>query len=464
MRLNFTLTNNSITLFYKGRLYNIPSTFRKFDELKEHLRGKEHDESFIESIVNVKEELTRLSEGNVTIKGNSVYYKGTKIHTYLAERLVQLFDDGFDVTPWVHFMENVMLNPSQDSRERLFTFLEKNGSPFTEDGHFLAFKRIRKDWKDIYSGTMDNSVGKIVEVPRESVDANNNITCSRGLHVAASIYLNSYARPADSRTIVCKVNPKDVVAVPPDYNETKMRVCRYEVLSEVEVGSIKDVETTSIYVDPNKPAASTENDQYFEDYSGWDREYEENDNVVDGENDDVGVHQYVKNTFKGLNVETEYEADEYKASMDVVVNISEKDFAKHGYRLIALSDDLEHDDVDFWDVVFKTPSFSFYVDNTEAVTNGGDTYYMEHMSESEFNEMIDLMIEYEVFEISDEKDDATENDDVSEGLVFKRNGSSYTSKEILDGVADFGSITRWAKSEGIPRSTAQDWVKKITNS
>jgi len=31
--------------------------------------------------------------------------------------------------------------------------------------------------------------------------------------------------------VLVKVNPKDVVSVPVDYNNTKMRVCRYEVIS-----------------------------------------------------------------------------------------------------------------------------------------------------------------------------------------------------------------------------------------
>ena len=33
--------------------------------------------------------------------------------------------------------------------------------------------------------------------------------------------------------VVVKVAPEDVVAVPPDYNNTKMRICRGEVLSEI---------------------------------------------------------------------------------------------------------------------------------------------------------------------------------------------------------------------------------------
>jgi hypothetical protein len=35
--------------------------------------------------------------------------------------------------------------------------------------------------------------------------------------------------------MICKVNPADVVAVPSDYNNAKMRVCKYEVINEVDV-------------------------------------------------------------------------------------------------------------------------------------------------------------------------------------------------------------------------------------
>jgi hypothetical protein len=52
----------------------------------------------------------------------------------------------------------------------LYGFLEKGNLPITNDGHFLAYKKVRKDYKDCHSGTMDNSIGQVVEMERNQVD------------------------------------------------------------------------------------------------------------------------------------------------------------------------------------------------------------------------------------------------------------------------------------------------------
>jgi hypothetical protein len=86
---------------------------------------------------------------------------------------------------------------------------------------------------------MDNSVGRIVEMPRDKVNANQHEVCGSGLHVCSRSYLSEFS---GEHTMVCKINPRDVVSVPVDYNNAKMRVCRYEVIEELKKSSdlIKD--------------------------------------------------------------------------------------------------------------------------------------------------------------------------------------------------------------------------------
>jgi hypothetical protein len=79
---------------------------------------------------------------------------------------------------------------------------------------------------------MDNSVGKIVEMERNSVDDNSSNTCSSGLHFCSQEYLSSFG---GERTVIVKINPRDVVSIPNDYNNSKGRACRYEVIGEVGV-------------------------------------------------------------------------------------------------------------------------------------------------------------------------------------------------------------------------------------
>jgi hypothetical protein len=68
-------------------------------------------------------------------------------------------------------------------------------------------------------------------MPREEVDEDPNRTCSTGLHVACF----DYAKDFGERLIEVKVNPRDVVAVPVDYNGTKLRCCQFEVIREGKV-------------------------------------------------------------------------------------------------------------------------------------------------------------------------------------------------------------------------------------
>ena len=103
----------------------------------------------------------------------------------------------------------------------------------TEDGHFLAYKRVRNNYTDLHSGRFDNTVGSNPAMLRNDVDDNRDRTCSRGLHFCAKHYLPSFGAGTGNRVMVVKVNPADVVSIPSDYNNAKGRTWTYEVVGEV---------------------------------------------------------------------------------------------------------------------------------------------------------------------------------------------------------------------------------------
>jgi hypothetical protein len=116
----------------------------------------------------------------------------------------------------------------------LFEFLEKNKHPITEDGKFIAYKKVanaNSDGKylDIYSHTFDNSPGQVISMDRNQVDEDPSQTCSSGLHVANWDYAANHYGSATDTMMEVEVDPADVVAVPTDYNQAKMRTCRYTV-------------------------------------------------------------------------------------------------------------------------------------------------------------------------------------------------------------------------------------------
>jgi hypothetical protein len=248
MRVPFTISAQNITVFVDGKIRTVLSGNRNFHILSDHLKGSDHDVGLILRLSD-REATVRSHLGNssVTVEDGVVYYKGEEIHNAVTDKLLNLLDDGFDAGPWIKFLENLMANPSFRSRSCLYNFLDHFNAPITPDGKFIAFKRVRSDWKDIHSGTMDNSLGRVVEMDRSRVDDDPQHTCSSGLHVCADEYLSGYATTESNRTLAVEVNPADVVAVPYDYNFAKMRVCRYKVLSEIDPQKIPDILSEPVY-------------------------------------------------------------------------------------------------------------------------------------------------------------------------------------------------------------------------
>ena len=137
---------------------------------------------------------------------------------------------GLDTTPMVLFLTNLMQNPSKRAVDELFGFMEACTLPITPDGFFLAYKRVNNDYTDVHSGAISNTVGSVVKMERNLVDEDKSRTCSAGLHFCSYEYLASFR---GARTVVLKINPKDVVAIPIDYNNSKGRTCEYTVVDEL---------------------------------------------------------------------------------------------------------------------------------------------------------------------------------------------------------------------------------------
>jgi hypothetical protein len=142
-----------------------------------------------------------------------------------------MYKEGFAIAPLEQFIDNLMENPSKRAVDELYGFLEKNTLPITDDGCFLAYKKVKADYKDVYSGTIDNSVGQNVSMPRNKVNDDANQTCSDGLHFCSIDYLKHFG---GERIVILKINPRDVVSIPVDYNNAKGRCCAYYVIGEVE--------------------------------------------------------------------------------------------------------------------------------------------------------------------------------------------------------------------------------------
>lgn len=183
------------------------------------------------------------------VVGRTIMHRETELdkwrplHNALVDRIIDMREQGFDPEPMIKFLANINLNPSEDAKKDLYGFLETNRLPVTIDGCFLAYKKVRDNFMDCYSGKYNNSPGKIVKMRREDVVDDRNKTCASGLHVCSGGYLGHFY---GDKTMLIKVHPMNVVSVPVDYKNSKMRTCEYEVIKELNK---EDVEKVAVYVD-----------------------------------------------------------------------------------------------------------------------------------------------------------------------------------------------------------------------
>lgn len=221
-----------------------------------------------------------LETGTVEVKEGQVYLEGERVHNVLTDRILNFMVEGLDATPLARFLENLNANPSRTAVQELYLFLESGNLPITPDGCFLAYKKVREDYYDIFSGSIRNVVGDVVSMKRNEVDDVRDRTCSYGLHFCSEQYLKHYGTSQGSRVMVVKINPRDVVSIPSDYNNTKGRTCRYVV-----VGELENHESVREMSQPYTDRWSNDEDDYEEFDEDLDHDWEECDEDYDYHDD-----------------------------------------------------------------------------------------------------------------------------------------------------------------------------------
>lgn len=224
------ISGTTIT-FYKGaNPYSITTSHKNYEKIKAGLKTSPIEElvRFADCSETIKTYLKTDYSGNVKLGSGVVYYKGKRIHNYLTETIIKLAASNFAVDNLLAFCENLYENSSNKVLNTLYKFLEFRGFPITVDGCFLGYKAVQSDFKDKYTKTIDNSIGKTVEMPRNEVSEDEEECSGAGLYVGTLEYAFGYADQND-HIILVKVNPRDVVVVPKKEPQ-KLRCCKYTVV------------------------------------------------------------------------------------------------------------------------------------------------------------------------------------------------------------------------------------------
>lgn len=175
----------------------------------------------------------------LTRVGECVYWEDIS-HLSLPKELVfsilEAEEEGDDIRieTYKNFWTLMSLNPDEQCRLNLFWFLNRNGLVISRSGFFVAYRNVdkHKEWTkedeiytDCHTRTFKIRIGEMVTMPREQCDDNQDVTCSRGLHLANQDWLK--AGYYGSQGLVCLCNPAEVVSVPHLDHYGKLRTCAY---------------------------------------------------------------------------------------------------------------------------------------------------------------------------------------------------------------------------------------------
>lgn len=250
MSYPFIVQGSNITVVIGNKPHTINKSHITYERVLNAIKAGDWDT--VRDVIEPQKVVVEFGKGNVSVQGDKVFWKDRELHNALTKRMVSMIQDGFSVEPLIAFMDNLMENPSKRAVNELYGFLEKNSLPITPDGCFLAYKKIKFDYTDCHTGTMDNSVGKVVEMERNDVDDDQNRTCSTGLHFCSRDYLNHFG---GDRIVIVKINPRDVVSIPTDYNDSKGRACRYEVIDEIDKDKADEAFAKSVQATATREAS-----------------------------------------------------------------------------------------------------------------------------------------------------------------------------------------------------------------
>lgn len=239
--ISFINTKRGITVSIDFKSYPIASSHSNYNAVVEACGAG--DLNRLRDLVDVKQVIADESAGKVKLVDGEIFYQGNPIHNTVADRVLTMIREGTEgVQPLLKFLNNLMDNPSFAAVNELYGFLEASDLPITPDGHFQAYKMVKKNYTSIYDKKTDNSIGSTPSMERNMVNDDRDQTCSNGLHFCSQGYLGSYGTAPGTRCMVLKINPRDVVSIPSDYNNSKGRACKYEVIGELEDWSVTRLE------------------------------------------------------------------------------------------------------------------------------------------------------------------------------------------------------------------------------
>lgn len=249
VNIQFIILPQTIVVVRDGTPLQVDSGHRYFEKIKSLIQDNykiEENNALISSsilhniykFIDLKSGIEEYTNGKVKVTKNGVEFDGQIVNNTLTTRILNALEKSEGETDTLesltNFLQLVKENPSYKAVERLYDFLIANDIRIDKDGYVLTYRTNTADYKDKHTRSLDNTPGSHLEMLRNMVNDDDKQTCSNGFHVCSIHYIlkGNYYSTGDRLTLN-RVHPKDFVSFPTDYNDSKARVCAYDVVSDV---------------------------------------------------------------------------------------------------------------------------------------------------------------------------------------------------------------------------------------
>ena len=302
-KVPYTLSEDSITVFWEGKPYSVRKDNANFNELRRALFDARYED--VGQYLDLKKAVEDFVDGDIEIKDEVIYYKGFRLAGVVVDKLLDMLRTGLkDSSPLVNYIKRLMVNPSSNSVEELYTFLGYRSLPITPDGKVLGYKGVQEDFYSstgnadtvVVQGTTNenhqifNGVGETIEVQRRCVDDNRDNHCSHGLHIGSFDYAEGWSG-CDGKLLLVEFDPQDAVSVPTDCSFQKLRVSKYKVVADLT--ECKRELNKAVY-EYNKPIYNSDSDD--EDCcDDEDCDFDCDDDWDDEDTTKLAIRNYVEN-------------------------------------------------------------------------------------------------------------------------------------------------------------------------
>lgn len=282
MKIPYILTDRSLTIVLNDEPKTITSENPVWNDAITAIREGRFDD--LTEILDKSKAIARFSHGKIEVRDGLVTYAGEEIHNIVVDRILNFIKNGLPYEPLVKFLDKLMQNPSRRAVNELYKFLEHKKMPLTPDGDFLAYKSVRADFTDWYSGQHNFSIGQVREMARNQVCDNADVGCSSGYHAGSEEYAKSFN--GGGNLVIVKINPADVVSVPTDCECQKLRASRLEVVALYRKALDKELydKVYDNYIHPYRPEAQEAMNEMFgyDDEDDYEDDEDDNDYANDG--------------------------------------------------------------------------------------------------------------------------------------------------------------------------------------